>query len=149
MAQQKSTLITSAGQSAAHTKKRSALGIGVTTLVTIMTVLLMVAFAVLSLVSAQSNLRLSNLAVEQAQLYYVADNEATQWYAELDAFVASLDGSPSSFEDQLKQAGYVITNQESDELRVSKEFSMSDTRSLAVTIQVNDDKTTTIRQWQT
>lgn len=134
-------------QSTHQTKQRSALGVGVTTLVTIMTVLLLVAFAVLSLVSARSNLSLSQMAVDQAQMYYSADSEATMWYAKLDDFTAEMSGDPETFSGQLSMAGFQVATQDG-ELRVTKEFAISETRTLMVTVQVNDDKTTTIRQWQ-
>lgn len=129
-------------------KKRSALGIGVTTLVTIMVVLLLVAFAVLSLVSARSNLELSQRATTQTQLYYAADSEATVWYAALDTFAATMGGAPNDFAEQLVQAGYEVEVVESGELRVIKSFAINTSRTLMVTITVNDDKTTTVRQWQ-
>ncbi len=131
-----------------QTKKRSALGIGVTTLVTILVVLLLAAFAVLSLVSARSNLGLSQMATDQAQLYYAADSEATIWYAELDVFAAHMAGEPASFQAQLSQAGYTAQTTDSGELRVTEGFSINENRTLMVTIEVNDDRTTTIRQWQ-
>ena len=135
-------------RSSGQTKKRSALGIGVTTLVTIMVILLLTAFSVLSLVSAQSNQRLARMATDQAQNYYTADAEATAWYAELDEFVANMSGSASTFSDQLRRAGYQIKPGESSELRVTNGFAINENRTLMVTIQINNDKTTTIRQWQ-
>jgi len=135
-------------QATARPRKRSALGVGVTTLVTIIVVVLLTAFAVLSLVSARSNLRLTDMAVSQTQSYYAADSEATIWYAELDVFAASLEGGPGEFAGQLSRAGYEVLENEGSELLVSRGFSVSEFRSLIVTIQINDDKTTTIRQWQ-
>jgi len=135
-------------QASAQSKKRSALGVGVTTLVTIIVVVLLTAFAVLSLVSARSNLRLSEMAVSQIQRYYEADSTATVWYAELNDFVATLEGAPQDFEGQLVAAGYQILYNEENILMVYKGFSVSEHRYLTVTIAVNDDRTTTIRQWQ-
>jgi hypothetical protein len=130
-----------------HRKSRSALGIGVTTLVTILVVLLLAAFAILSLASARSDHALSQTAVRTAEAYYAADSEASSWYAELDARAAALKGDPAEYAAQLSAAGY-DTNAAGGELRVTKAFTISDNRSLVVTIAVNDDKTTTIRQWQ-
>lgn len=129
-------------------KKRSALGVGVTTLVTIMVILLLAAFAVLSLVSAQSNHRLAQMASDSAQMYYNADSEATLWYAELDAMASELQGSAATYAQQLEQAGYTTQITDDGELRVSESFSISESRLLVVTIAINDDTTTTIRQWQ-
>ena len=129
-------------------KKRSALGIGVTTLVTIIVVVLLTSFAVLQLVSARSNLRLSEMAVNQIQNYYSADSEATIWYAELDAFAADLTGSPDAYTRQLIDSGYTLLQNDEDKLLVTQSFEMSEYRSLVVTVAINDDKTTTIKQWQ-
>lgn len=165
------TASSAAGEySSRRRRKRSALGVGVTTLVTVIVVLLLTAFAVLSLVSARSNLRLSEMAIEQTQNYYAADYEALSWYAELDAFAAALDGEPSEFADQLRSAGYeveIVTQSSTGdenasevtgsdqgstdtrgELRVANRFTIQENQSLMVTVTVNDDRTTTIRQWQ-
>jgi len=135
-------------QASAQTKKRSALGIGVTTLVTIIVVVLLTAFAVLSLVSALSSMRLSQMAVSQIEHYYAADSEATLWYAELDAFAAGLAGSPDEYARQLAGAGYTLQQNDQDLLLVTQRFDMSEFRSLMVTVAINDNKTTTIKQWQ-
>lgn len=135
-------------QASAQTKQQSAMGIGVTTLVTIVVVLLLTAFAVLSLISANSNYRLSQMAIENTQSYYAADCDATLWYAQLDAYVAGLEGEPSSFAAQLRNAGYELIETEAGELMVTRGFTVSDYRTLMVTIAINDDNTTTIRQWQ-
>jgi len=146
MAQQNTQLVHQ--QESPKTKKRSALGIGVTTLVTIIVVVLLTAFAVLSLVSALSNMRLSEMAVSQIERYYAADSEATIWYAELDAFAADLTGSPDEYAGQLTGAGYTLLQNDEGLLLVTEGFDLSEFRSLMVTITINDDKTTTIKQWQ-
>ena len=135
-------------QGAQKTNRRSALGIGVTTLVTIMVVLLLAAFSVLSLVSARSNLHLSEMTAARAEVYYAADSNATVWYAELDTFAASLSGDLSTFEGQLTRAGYDVEVTSFGEIRVMESFPINNNRNLVVTIAVNDDKTTIIRQWQ-
>ena len=135
-------------QASASTKKRSALGIGVTTLVTIIVVVLLTVFSVLSLVSARSNHRLAEMAMEQTQRYYAADTEATAWYGELDAFVATLEGEPEDFAGILGREGYTLINTAEGELLVTNGFAVSEYRSLTVTVLINDDRTTTIRQWQ-
>ena len=130
------------------TKRRSALGVGVSTLVTIMVILLLAAFSVLSLVSARSNLHLSEMTATRAEVYYAADSEATQWYADLDSFAASLTGNKSSFDEQLVAAGYDVEVTSSGEVRVMNSFSINNNRNLMITIAINEDKTTIIRQWQ-
>lgn len=129
-------------------KRRSALGIGVTTLVTIMVVLLLASFSVLSLVSAQSNYHLASMSAEQTELFYFADSEATSWYAELDTFAATLQDPAETYAEQLSGAGYEVEITNAGEIRVMESFIINEYRMLTVTIAVNDDKTTTIRQWQ-
>lgn len=133
---------------AQHTKKHSAMGIGITTLVTIMVVLLLAAFAVLSLVSARSNHRLAEMTVVQVENYYSADSAATSWYAELDDRAASLTGDQAAFVEQLVQAGYAAVLTAEGEVRVTQSFNLNENRLLTVTIAINEDTTTTIRQWQ-
>ncbi|MDR1087746.1 MAG: hypothetical protein LBL23_00410 [Coriobacteriales bacterium] len=136
------------GEAAAEPESRSALGIGVTTLVTILVVLLLAAFSVLSLTLARSNLELSERAATQAQDYYAADSEATVWYAQLDAFAATMEGAPWDFAEQLAQAGYETHATSTGELSITQGFAINDQRTLLVTIAIYNDKTTTIRQWQ-
>jgi hypothetical protein len=128
-------------------KQRSALGIGVTTLITILVVMLLATFSVLSLVSARSDLHLSQMAVQSTQDYYAAESEATQWYAQLDSFLAT---KPSGdLRAALKQAGYVLLDSPTDDLVVSKVFPAGEKRKLTVSIAIAADGSTTIRQWQT
>lgn len=130
------------------TRKRSALGVGVTTMVTILVVLLLVVFSVLTLVSARSDVRLSEKALEQNQDYYRADGEATRWYADLDAAAALLEGESGTYAEQLIQAGYTLELTTEGELRVMQAFSINDSRQLVVTVAIHEDKSTSIRQWQ-
>jgi hypothetical protein len=88
------------------------------------------------------------MAITQTQRYYAADNEATLWYAGLDTFAANMTGYPGSFEQQLREGGYTVQTTEEGELRVTQGFVINENRTLMVTIAVNSDGTTTIRQWQ-
>ncbi|MDR2671856.1 MAG: hypothetical protein LBC35_00870 [Coriobacteriales bacterium] len=128
---------------------RSALGVGVTTLVTILVVLLMASFAVLSLVTARSDLALSDSAITSVTDYYKADAAATQWYAELDSFCSRLTGTVSDYQAMLEATGYATVLTADGEIRVTQDFAMGETRHLIVTVAIERDKTTTIRQWQT
>ncbi|MDR3053280.1 MAG: hypothetical protein LBU48_05420 [Coriobacteriales bacterium] len=127
-------------------KARSALGVGVTTLVTIMVVILLTTFSVLSLVTAQSDLRLTKMATDSTTTYYAADAAAEQWYSELDAALAAVQGD--DYQAALTQAGYTVTRTDEGVLMVQQQFAMGTNRQLEVTVAIDDAGTSTIRQWQ-
>jgi len=129
-------------------KGRSALGIGVTTLITVLVVMLLAAFSVLSLASARSDIRLSRMAAQSASDYYAADSEATTWYAALDTFLDRANEPASGWEIVLRYAGYNVQQSASGELQVREVFAMGSFRELVVTVAVAPDGTPTIRQWQ-
>jgi len=112
-----------------NSKPRSAVGLGITTLVTIMVVVLLTTFSVLALVSARSDLKLSTMAQESARQYYAANAAAERWLAEQDS-------APLPPGDQEPQP-------------ISQSFAIDDNRQLQVTILRNADGTITIQQWQT
>ena len=149
MPEKQPTYISQEPLSAAKTRSRSALGVGVTTLVTLMVLLLMATFAALSLALARSDLTLSEMAAQSVQDYYQADAAAEQWYAELDNRVRELNVDPAEFLLALADAGYQVSLTNSGELWVSETFALGSKRQLVVTVAVADDKTITIRQWQT
>jgi hypothetical protein len=76
------------GARAKRRASRSSLGVGMATLVTIMVAVLLTVFSVLTLVSAHSDLLLSSKAIQATQAYYLADSQAEQWLAEVDAIVS-------------------------------------------------------------
>ncbi|MDR1714163.1 MAG: hypothetical protein LBR39_08460 [Coriobacteriales bacterium] len=114
---------TSAAGTAARSTRtsRSAVGVGLTTIVTIMVVVLLTTFSVLALVSANSDLRLSRMATTSAQSYYQADSAAQRWLTELDRT------SPGEH---------------------SASFPIDAHRSLEVTVQIMPDGSIQIQQWQ-
>jgi hypothetical protein len=127
---------------------RSALGVGVTTLITILMVMLLAAFAVLSLATARSDDSLTQLTAKSVQAYYEADSEAAEWYANLDGDVKTLEAARGGLAPALAQRGY-SASEVNGEVLVSKSFPVGDTRLLTVVIAVLADGTTSIRQWQT
>ena len=129
--------------------QRSAMGIGVTTLVTVMVVMLLATFSVLSLVSARSDMNLTQMAAQAAADYYAADSMAVTWYAELDAFMRNRLNDQVNWEDTLRSAGYNITQTADGELLVSTSFVMGQKRELVVSVAIAADGTSTIRQWRT
>jgi hypothetical protein len=77
--------------------------VGLSTLVTIMVTVLLTTFAVLTLVSARADLKLSSMAITSTQNYYVADGEAEEWLAKVDTFV---HGEHGDLVADLSAAGY-------------------------------------------
>ncbi|MDR0501169.1 MAG: hypothetical protein LBG97_08040 [Coriobacteriales bacterium] len=131
-------------------KRRSALGIGVSTLVTILVVMLLATFSVLSLASARSDMHLSQMAAESSHDYYEADTWATRWYAELDARCVSQEElSASSRVSILKSVGYDASLDDIDgSVIVNQSFPAGNTRTLQVSIAIEDNGTTSILQWR-
>ncbi|MDR2108677.1 MAG: hypothetical protein LBP28_04360 [Coriobacteriales bacterium] len=128
-------------------RQRSAVGVGVSTLITVLVVLLLATFSILSLVSARSDLQLSRMATSSAQDFYAADSQATRWYAELDTFCAA--NASNDLRRALQEKGYELLESSSDALVVTKAFAVGEKRQLTVSIAVTADGSTTIRQWQT
>jgi hypothetical protein len=124
---------------------RSAIGVGIATLVTIMVAVLLTTFSVLTLVTASADLRLSNKTVESAENYYAADGAAEQWLADLDAF---LEQNPSSTEADFTAAGFQVTTTEEGSLKASQEFSIDENRSLVVEVALDVDGSWDILKWQ-
>ncbi|MDR3037417.1 MAG: hypothetical protein LBU31_03290 [Coriobacteriales bacterium] len=129
----------------ARLASRSAIGVGLSTLVTIMVAVLLTTFSVLALVSARADLKLSNKVVESTQSYYAADSQAEQWLAELNAFVAT--GHPDLVE-RLALAGYTATTIEDGRVLVTGVFFLDTGRDLVVEVAFNSMGDRDILRWQ-
>ncbi|MDR2714120.1 MAG: hypothetical protein LBB42_01130 [Coriobacteriales bacterium] len=132
--------------SPAPRKARFAAGIGITTLVTVLVVMLLTTFSILSLVSARSDLHLSEMAATAAANHYAADSEATQWYAQLVKDIEQKTPEASQ-ESTLAYLGE-ITLLADGAFEIRKVFDEGDLKELVVTVAVAPDGTPTIRQWQ-
>jgi hypothetical protein len=131
---------------ASRRENRSAMGVGVTTIVTVLVVLLLTAFAVLTLASARQDLGLSEIAVDAAADYYAADGEARSWYAGLAQATAG-----TSAEDRmavLQAAGYQPNVGDDNSILVSKAFEIGGVRSLAVEVSIDAQGGLTVTRWQ-
>lgn len=69
------------------TKRKIKMSVGVSSMLMIFVVLCLTTFAVLSYVTANADAQLTDKAVQAAQRYYEADNQAEQTIARLDAQV--------------------------------------------------------------
>jgi hypothetical protein len=127
-----------------QTGGRSAIGVGIATLVTIMVAVLLTTFSVLTLVTAGADLRLSVKTVESAENYYAADGAAEQWLADLDSLLA--ENSKLS-EADLSSAGYKVATKDGLTV-VSEEFSIDAIRSLSLEVAIDRNGTIDILKWQ-
>jgi hypothetical protein len=128
-----------------RTGGRSAIGVGIATLVTIMVAVLLTTFSVLTLVTAGADLRLSEKTVQSAENYYLADGDAEQWLADLDAFLA---GNSRPTTADLSSAGYKTGTAENGGITVVEEFPIDDIRELSVEVALGRDGTIDILRWQ-
>jgi biopolymer transport protein ExbD len=127
-------------------KARTVVGIGITTLVTIMVVVLLTTFSVLALVSAHSDLRLSLLTNTAMEHYYAADARGQRWLAELDTFVGTTEtGDRAAI---LMEAGYSVATGDDGTLVVSEHFVVDMNRQISVTVEIDAQGTLTVTRWQ-
>jgi hypothetical protein len=139
-------------QKRAH-KTRSAMGVGIPTIVTILVVLMFTSFAVLSLVSARSDLNLSRMAADSAQAYYKADSQAVLWYAQLNDSLEKQQINPqvgiSAANIAALKQNYTVSDKKGGGLRISEQFALDTNRELAVTVKIDTKGKPEIIQWQT
>ncbi len=102
--------------------KSSPIGIGVISIITVLLVLTLSVFSVLTLVSARSDLELSERNAQTISAYYKADNEANKIY---DNFVNS------------------------EETELITEVVVSERQTLYLHLIKNDDGNTEILEWRT
>ena len=130
----------------AGSRPRTAIGVGITTLVTIIVAVLLTTFSVLTLVTARADLRLSNKAIESTQSYYTADSEAEQWLAILDNFVIR---SHVDLLRDLNSAGYKVSTAVDGRILVTESFFMDSKRDLLVEVAIDSNGRIDILTWKT
>jgi len=130
----------------AGSRPRTAIGVGITTLVTIIVAVLLTTFSVLTLVTARADLRLSNKAIESTQSYYAADSEAEQWLATLDNFVVR---GHSDLIMDLRSSGYQVSVAGDGRILVTELFSMDSKRDLLVEVAIDSKGRIDILTWKT
>jgi hypothetical protein len=135
-----------AEQRARKKKKASAaMGIGVTSLLTIMAILLLTSFAIMSLMSAKSDLQLSDKASQAVNSYYEADSLAEEWWMGLNELLRSqTDGASAQV---LADAGYDVEDVDGTFI-VKRSFPMGEKKNLEVAIAVSYDGSAAILSWQ-
>jgi hypothetical protein len=128
------------------TRSRSALGVGLSTVMTVMVVVLLTTFSVLALVSARAELRLANRAIESTQNYYAADGEAERWLADLGAFIGE---ERDNRDGDLASAGYQVSSTDDGRTKLTESFIVDDRRDLIVEVACDEAGEIDILRWQT
>ena len=137
--------------------KKSNISTGTTSIVLIFVLLSMLTFSVLSLISAQANLRLSRLSAERTTAYYEAENAANDVLLRVNAV---LEEARSAAEDEA--AFYAMVQSElfndetveiADESHLTWQVPLGDNQVLAVELAVSYEPTAqgrhyTIASWQ-
>ena len=131
---------------APNSRPRSAIGVGVATLVTIIVAVLLTTFSVLTLVTARADLRYSTKAIESTQNYYATDGQAEQWLAKLDGFVA--EEHEVFLPLALGDAGYQVSTTTDGRVLITEVFSIDDKRELTVEVAIDNDGGLDVLTWQ-
>ncbi|MDR1015198.1 MAG: hypothetical protein LBL86_09530 [Coriobacteriales bacterium] len=124
---------------------RSAIGVGLSTLVTVMVAVLLTTFSVLALAQARADLRLSEKVAASTQGYYAADGQAEHWLARLDAVVQDAPDDPAA---GLVAAGYDAAVSQEGRAVVSEAFPIDERRVLVVEVAVDRAGRIDILRWQ-
>ena len=132
--------IQGAGKSAS-----AAIGLGVSSLLTVMAVLLLTSFALLSLLSANSDLLMSQKAAQAVKEYYAADCQAETWMMHLKQTITNTDEIPVDV--KLHQAGFQA-EYANEEYIVNKTFPMGEKKNLMVSASVSASGGIRILFWQ-
>ena len=123
----------------------AAIGLGVTSLLTVMAVILLTSFALLSVLSANSDMLMSEKAAQAVKEYYAADCQAETWWMQLKQTIDNGDESP--IDVKLNQAGFE-TELINGEYLVNKTFSVGDKKNLTVSASVSESGESRIVLWQ-
>jgi hypothetical protein len=128
-------------------KKRNTviIGLGGASLLTVMVVLMLTSFALLSLLSANSDLLLSEKAAKSVEDYYTADCQAETWWHDLNNAIENSDGRP--IDDKLVQAGFQFEFYNGVYI-VGDNFPMREKKKLIVSASVSESGQVKILQWQ-
>ena len=102
------------------------INIGSSSILIIFVTLCLVAFATLSIVSANADAKLSNKVAERTQKYYEAHNQATACIKELDEELAAAYTTATDTEEYFSLVGHDR----------AYTFSLSDMQDLSVTVNI-------------
>ena len=129
----------------AKKKASAAIGLGVTTLLTVMAVLLLLSFAMLSLLSANSDAYLSEKAAQSVKDYYAADCQAETWWINLKQTAERTDDTTVA--ERLSNAGFESVFTDGDYI-IRNAFFIGENRNLMVCAAVSENGKARILLWQ-
>lgn len=115
--------------------RRSAIGVGTASIVLIFVMLCLLTFSVLSLVSAQANLRLSRKSAERTTDYYAAENAANDVLLALEPIMADCAGAEDFPAAVLAGA----------EAAVDTDFTLEDGNTLCYAVALGEDQALSVR----
>ena len=111
---------------------RTIISTGTTSIVLIFVMLSLLTFAVLSLVSAQANLRLSQKSAERTTAYYAAENQANDL---LTGLLQAREEGPEALADWAAAQDVTLT----EDGRASYQVPLGEDQVLAVEIALDED----------
>lgn len=112
-------------------KKQTFINIGLSSILVIFVLLCLVTFATLSLVTANTDYRLSEKSRERSHAYYEACNEAERLLAHTDDTLLEIYGHSASEEDYLSRFKDTFDVPEN---QISYSIKMTDTQELLISI---------------
>lgn len=138
---------------------RPIITIGISSLLLIFVSLCLFTFAILSLVSARADYRLSSKIADRTTNYYEASGEAYQRIAQIDDILQSVylgSNDQEAFFAQLPEtfSAFADVSYDSADQELSFQVSVNDTQILSICLLLHfpmeaDDVFYSIRQWQT
>lgn len=128
-------------------RKGTAPMLGGASIIVVFAVLCLTIFAVLTLITAQSEYRISEASVSSVDSYYKADAEAVAFTAELKRLFKE-DKNTEALKDAALQCGADEVRSEEDCIVIGKTFPIDKNQALFVTLAA-ENGTVHVRGWQT
>jgi len=129
---------------------RTGIGVGITTLVTILVVLLLTTFSIMTLASARYDYRLSTLTADATAGYYAADREACRWVAEVKTIIENrpqAEWSEAVLSTEENVSVQRIDDAQAEALIVYCEFEIDTNLMLEVRVVITGNGELTIIDW--
>ncbi len=133
-----------------NSKKHSSTSLGITSLITFFTILILVSFSLLVTTTSQNDAQLSDRAAGSVTEYYKADYLAEEKLMELHNIV--LETVPENLIGVLEDSNFEIIEEFSDnEIQIGYKIPVNDKKELQVIIGINLNQPETLNRlsWQT
>ncbi len=121
-------------------RKQPVISIGVLSLITIFTVLLITSFAMLIFLSAQKDMTLSELTAKTVTAYYNADLTAEENFAKVDELWQTTTSSFDLENKIINEGFHILQGAEYDGMLVYYDIPISDKKYLHVEIGIPENK---------